>query len=114
MAQYDTLDVLPNRGGVRTSTSRVKRTEFTDGYRQKVIVGLHRVTKGNTFSYSGDITECTNIEKFLNDRVQTAFYFRFLPTDPLSLFETADDVTLTHDGGLRWTVTATFNKYIGF
>lgn len=114
MANYDTLDVIPNRGGSRTTSARVHRTEFTDGYKQKVTIGLHTTLQDLTFSYSGTYQECVDIETFLMQRVNTAFYFRFMPTEPLRLYETANDISLTHDGGLRWTVSATFSQYIGF
>lgn len=114
MAQYDTLDVIPDRGGARTTTSRAKRTEFVDGYKQKVIVGLHATLSNNTFSYSGTYDDCVAVETFLRDRIGTAFYFRFMPQEPYKLFETSEDITLTHGGGLRWTVAAAFSQYIGF
>lgn len=114
MAQYETLDVIPNRGGARTTTSRAKRTAFVDGYEQKVVVGLHASLQSNSFSYSGTYAECEAIESFLRNNLKTAFYFRFMPQEALRLFETSEDITLTHDGGLRWTVAATFKQYIGF
>lgn len=115
MAQYDTLDVVPDRGGARTTTSRAKRTEFVDGYEQKVVVGLHPTIKSNSFSYTGSYDECVDIETFLTERASSAFYFRFMPQEPYRLFEVSDgDITLTHGGGLRWTITASFKQYIGF
>ena len=114
MAAYDTLDVIPDRGGTRTNTSRALRKDFVDGYGQKVIVGLSATTTALTFSYTGTYDECTEIETFLLARVKSAFYFRFMPQEPYRLFETANDIQLAHGGGLKWTVTATFNKYVGF
>lgn len=112
--QYDTLDVLPNRGGARTTKSRVQSTEFTDGYRQRVVTGLHKTLDDLSFSFSGTYDECYTIEQFLKDRVDTAFYFKFMPQEPLRLYSTDADISLQHDGGLRWTVSSTFSKYLGF
>lgn len=114
MAVYETLDVLPNRGGSRTTTPRAKRTEYVDGYSQKVIVGLHKSTANVSFSYTGTYAKCKEIEDFLNANITTAFYFRFMPSEPYRLYETSDDISLVHEGGLRWTVSATFKQYIGF
>lgn len=111
---YATLNVVPNRGGARNNTSRAKATEFVDGYKQEVIVGLHKSTSTVPFAFSGTYQECFDIEAFFLAAIGTAFYFRFMPQEPLRLYKVGTEFPLQHDGGLRWTISATFEQYIGF
>ena len=110
---YNTLNVIPDRGGSRDSQKRGNVVEFVDGYKQEVIHGLKKTNKTINFSYTGTYTECTAIETFFDNNVTVPFYFRFMPQEPLRLYKVQDSYNLVHEGGLKWRITAVFYEYLG-
>jgi len=108
-----TLDVVPDRGGSRDTQKRGTVTEFVDGYKQEVIVGLKKTTKAVAFSFTGSYTECTDVETFFNNNINAPFYFRFMPQEPARLYKISDGFQLVHEGGLKWRITANFYEYVG-
>lgn len=113
MAAYATLDVIPDRGGSRTSTKRGTVTEFIDGYKQEVISGLKKVNKGIAFSFTGSYAECKAVEDFFDANATVPFYFRFMPQEPSRLYKVDEQYSFTHEGGLKWRISANFYEYTG-
>lgn len=111
---YATLSVVPERGGSRTNKRRGTSTDFVDGYSQEVTAGLHKTIAEVPFSFSGSYDDCKAVEDFFLANTTSPFYFRFMPQEPLRLYRLTGDFTLTHDGGLRWNIAASFRQYIGF
>lgn len=110
---YNTLDVIPDRGGSRETVKRGVVTEFVDGYKQEVISGLKKVNKSIAFAYSGTYTECKDIEAFFDANATVPFYFRFMPQEPARLYKVDAQYSLVHDSGLKWRISANFYEYVG-
>ena len=111
---YNTLTAVPDRGGSRDTTKRGKQTEFVDGYKQEVIVGLRATAREITFSFTGTYVECTDIENFFEANAKVPFYFTFMPQEPLRLFKVKDSWSLVHEGGLKWRISSVFAEYLGY
>lgn len=111
---FDTFTGQAERGGQRSTAKLGRQTEFVDGYKQEVVVGLRAISKSVTFSTTGTYDECSAIESFFDSHAKVPFYYRFMPQEPLKLYKLADSYSFEHVSGLTWRISAQFEEYLGY
>lgn len=116
MADYVTLDVAGDAGGVETVKSRAKDIEFADGTVQSVFIGRRRSTRSNEFARTLDEPDASalysKLQAYLDDG--TIFWYAMTPTMPKRLYKVGKEaLSFTHVGGLAFKVSATFEEWRG-
>lgn len=113
---FRTLDVVADSGGEKSPSFRSTTTEYADGYKQVVYSGRHKKYDVVTFNYSGHMEETQPVYDLLLDSIldDAPFYYRFNGVETAKLYKVKDDTLRhTHVGGLKWSVSASFEEWSG-
>lgn len=94
-----------------TETARVRTAQFGDGYKQVAQDGLNPVTGSWPITVGGASTDVRAARDFLRARAGQSFYWT-PPGDVQGLWRCVQ-WTIKPDGGIAFTLTATFEQAFG-
>jgi phage-related protein len=105
----DTFTWATQGGNQGTENARVRKAQFGDGYAQKVPDGINSLVRSWPFKWSGPKADVFAIRDFLRAHIGQAFYWT-APNDTQQLY-TTDSWTVNDEGGIVYTITATFDQW---
>lgn len=104
----DTFTWPTQRGNTGTETAKVRKSQFGDGYAQRVPDGINPLTRSWPIRWSGPKATAFAIRDFLRSHIGISFFWT-APNDAQALY-TCDTWTVGDEGGQVYTITATFEE----
>ncbi|WP_439444434.1 phage tail protein [Xanthomonas translucens pv. translucens] len=104
----DTFRWRPTTESSGKATGAVRRAKFGDGYAQTAPDGINSVTRSYSLSFTGMKPQMAEIVSFLEAHVGRSFFW----TPPFGGqgYYQCDEFSDTNNGGLVFTITATFEQ----
>ena len=85
------MAVFPNYqpliSGAKRNAPRVRSTRFNDGYEKRISFGLNQNPKILNLTFNLDEEGTTEVETFINDRIDDGDAFDWSPPDSTSTFK---------------------------
>lgn len=101
-------NIAPSMGSSKNRTYNVRRTNFGDGYQQRVADGLNHKRDSWSLTWEGlTDTDADSIETFLDARAGHESFYWTPPNGSQGLY-TCDGYARTEDGPSHATVNAQF------
>lgn len=104
----DTFTWVPTTTSRATATGRVRRAQFGDGYAQSSRDGLNAIGRSCDVSFTGQKAVIAAIAAFIDAHLGVSFNFAH-PLHGPGLYQ-CDGYSDSNDGGVMWTLTATFQQ----
>lgn len=106
----ETFTWLRQSGAAGTIKYRATTTQFGDGYKQSITIGLNPESQSWPLTFEGSLLEMRGILAFFKRHLGSKSFYWTPPSSDEPLLFTAGEITFTSVGGGIYRVAATFEQ----